>query len=227
MKKAFWLSIACLLSLWAAQAQASPITTLYNTGVDASHAVLADGTIGDPHYTLTSVPSGTTALRISTSASGFPIPPWVGDNASSRWIGPNNSSNMIGPPGGYTYATTFSLAGFNSSTASVAGNWSSDNAGVNIFINGTPLGFSTTPGAFTAFHPFTINSGFVGGVNTLAFVVNNGNGGPPPHFNATGLRVEMTGTATATAVPEPDSLLLLLLGTGLLGVAAWRLKKSA
>ena len=227
MKKALWVSIACLSCVWAAQAQASPITTLYNTGVDASHTVLADGTIGDPHYTLTSVPSGTTALRISTSASGFPIPPWLADNASSRWIGPNNSSNMVGPPGGYRYETTFSLTGFNPSTASVTGNWSSDNAGVNIFINGTPLGFTTTPGAFTAFHPFTINSGFVGGVNTLDFLVNNGNGGPPPHLNPTGLRVEMTGTATATAVPEPDSLLLLLLGTGLLGVAAWRLKKSA
>lgn len=225
MKQAVWLSLGCLLCLWVALAQAAPITTLYNTGVDASHTVLVDGTIGDPHYALTSVPGGTTALRISTSASGFPIPPWVADNLSSRWIGPNNSSNMIGPAGGYFYETTFSLAGFNPSTASVTGNWSSDNAGVNIFINGTPLGVTTNPGAFTNFHPFTVNSGFVGGLNTLAFAVNNGNG--PPGGNPTGLRVEMTGTATATAVPEPDSLLLLLLGTGLLGVAAWRLKKSA
>src|SRR5262245_39574159 len=152
MKKALWLSIACLLPLWAAQAQASLIITLYNTGVYASHAVLADCTSGDPHYALNVVPGGTTALRISTSASGFPIPPWVADNASSRWIGPNNSSNMVGPTGGYRYDTTFSLAGFNPSTASVTGNWSSDNNGVNIFINGTPLNFTTTPGAFTAFH---------------------------------------------------------------------------
>lgn len=227
MKKVLWLSIACLLSLWAAQAQATSITSIYNTGVDASHAVLTNGTVGDPHYTLAVVPSGTTAIRIGTSASGFPIPPWVGDNTSSRWIGPNNTSQMIGPVGTYRYETTFSLTGFNPSTASVTGNWSADNAGLNILINGTPLGLNTGPGngAFTSFHSFTVNSGFVGGLNTLDFVVNNANG--RPGGNPTGLRVEMNGTATATAVPEPDSLLLILLGTGLLGLAAWRLKKSA
>jgi hypothetical protein len=116
-----WLSIACLvLCLWAAQAQATPITTLYNTGVDDSHAVLADGPIGDPHYALNSVPIGSrTAIRVVTSASSFPA--WVGDNQSSRWIGPNNSldhnGDMSGPQGGYIYQTTFSLGGLNPTTA--------------------------------------------------------------------------------------------------------------
>ena len=40
------------------------------------------------------------------------------DNASSCWIGPNNSSNMDGQRGGTRYETTFSLTGFNPSTAS-------------------------------------------------------------------------------------------------------------
>jgi hypothetical protein len=108
-----WLSIACLvLCLWAAQAQATPITTLYNTGVDDSHAVLADGTTPDLHYSLIQVPTGSTMdIRISTSASTPPS--WFGDNLSSRWIGPNNSldhnGDMSGPQGRYIYQTTFSL----------------------------------------------------------------------------------------------------------------------
>jgi len=223
MKKAFWLSIACLSCLWAAQAQASPITTLYNTGVDASHTVLADSTIGDPHYSLSSAPIGsTTVALIRTSAGGFPIPPYLGDNASSTWIGPNNAHNLVSPVGNYFWQTTFDLTGFNPSTAVVTGNWTTDNKGGNIFLNGAPLGF-TTDGNFTKFNsPFSISSGFNGGVNTLTFLVNNSGASANP----TSLRVEMTGTAS-TAVPEPDSLLLLLLGSGLLGVAAWRLKKSA
>ncbi len=221
MKKALWLSGVCLLSLWAAQAQATSITSIYNTGVDASHTVLSDGTNPDPHYTLTSVPTGSsTVTLIRTSAGGFPVNHYLGDNASSTWIGPNNAHNLVSPVGNYSYQTTFNLTGFNPSTAVVTGNWATDNVGVNMFLNGNPL--FLTSGSFTAFTPFTINSGFNGGVNTLTFLVNNSG----TSANATALRVEMSGTAS-TAVPEPDSLLLLLLGGGLLGVAVWRLKKSA
>lgn len=64
------------------------IPSLFNTGVDASMTPLPDGTIGDPHYSLVSVPGGTTDILVRTSAGGYPIPPYFGDDSSSAWIGP-------------------------------------------------------------------------------------------------------------------------------------------
>ena len=95
-------------------AGAHVVPTLFNTGVSASGAPLSDGTVGDPHYTLVSVPSGsTTAIRVRTSAGGYPVGSgWLGDDSLSAWIGPNNSTFDNGPSGNYDYRTTFDLTGF-------------------------------------------------------------------------------------------------------------------
>jgi hypothetical protein len=200
--------------------EANPIL-IFDTGVNGSGTPLADGTIGDPHYSLTSVPGGsTTAIRVRTSAGGFPVPPWLGDNSTSAWIGPNNDTADDGPVGSYTYRTTFDLTGLNPATANLSGQWSTDNNGLNILINGIPTGFFTGFTSFSdGFSAFTISSGFVSGINTLDFVVNNG-GGP------TGLRVEVSGTAAA--VPEPTSLALFgMIGFGAVAVYGWRRRKQA
>lgn len=211
MRKLLGLFVVIAAMLAAPAAQAALITTLYNTGVNASGAVLPDGTVGDPHYALISVPGGsTTETRIITSASGFPIPPYIGDNTLSRWIGPNNSSDIDGPAGRYVFRTTFDLTGLDYTTASIVGGWSTDNDGLDILINGISLGYTTSFTQFqTGFSAFAVNSGFVAGINTLDFVVNNG-GGP------IGLRVEMSGTA----VPAPGSLALAALALLGLGAAA-------
>jgi hypothetical protein len=202
----------CALFLFAiTTANGAPITTLYNTGVNNSGSVLANNA-PDPHYTLIA-PSpvvGPTFAR--TSASGFPISPggpWVGDNTTSRWITP--SLNATGPNGNYTYRTTFDLTGLDPSTASITGRWATDNPGLDILINGVSTGQVNTIG-FTAFTPFSINTGFTSGINTLDFIVQE-------QGVVTGLRVEMTGTAAA-AVPEPFSLGIF--GTLTLGVVARR-----
>ncbi len=183
---------------------AATITTLYNTGVDAAGVALTDGTVGDPHYTLISVPGvSTTDIRTRTSAGGYPFASSV-DNAISSWIGPNNANSLISPPGDYTYRTTFSLAGLLANTASITGNWSTDNTGLKILLNGVDTGVSanTVYGSSSA---FTISSGFGSGLNTLDFVVNNVLDGGTT-LGPTALRVEMSGTA-ASAVPEPSALL--------------------
>jgi|APLak6261658528_1056013.scaffolds.fasta_scaffold04819_1 hypothetical protein len=190
---------------------ASSIDTLFNTGVDSAGAVLPDGTIGDPHYSLISVPGGSlTDTRIITSDGGFPIVPigpYIGDNTSSRWIGPNNDEDLNGPSGTYTYRTTFDLTGFDSKTASITGGWTTDNNGLDILINGISLVvFTTAPTSFeSGFSAFSITSGFLPGTNTLDFVVNNVDG-------PTALRVEVTGTASPVPVPAA----VWLFGSGLL-----------
>jgi len=160
------------------------------------------------------VPSGTTDIRVCTSSSTCPSSYLdLGPNFSSAWIGPNENG-LFGPVGLYDYKTTFNLSGLDSSTAKIIGKWSSDNNGVSILLNGVDTGNpSTSFGQFSlSLAPFSINSGFQPGINTLDFIVNNG-------FlagftdNATALRVEMTGTAAPVpAVPEPITFMMLGLG---------------
>lgn len=214
--------------------QAAPILDLYNTGVNGAGVALPDGTIGDPHYNLVSVPISvpisTTDIRVRTEAGGWPIPPYLLDSASSAWIGPNNDPAIDGPVGHYDYQTTFSLAAVGVSTAAISGGWSTDNNGMFIFLNGVNTGNPGT--AFDQFSkgyvPFSITTGFVSGQNTLDFWVNNGsNDGTVDgssgnlDWNPTALRVEMTGTAP---VPEPETYAMLLVGLGLIGFTARRKK---
>ena len=201
------------------QVQADMIPSLFNTGVDSSGVPLPDSTIGDPHYELVSVPGGTTDIRVLTSAGGYPIPPYFGDNSSSAWISPNypwTPEGSVGPAGGlYVYRTTFSLTGFDPSTATITGGWSSDNEGVSILLNGVDTGNPPTDfwQFLLGFAPFSITGGFVPGLNTLDFTVNDDS---PP----TALRVEMNGTATP--VPAPGAVVLASIG---LGFAGWLQKR--
>lgn len=231
------LALAAVALLGGGQVARGDPITLFNTGVNGAGMPLPNGTIGDPHYTLISTPGGTSTLLVRTSAGGFPIPPWLGDNPTSAWIGPNNDPFLDGPQGLYTYRTTFTLpANANLATASITGQWAADNDLIQILINGvnapqTNLPFIdpqfSEPRPLDSFTPFSITSGFVAGLNTLDFVINN----QPFSNNPTGVRVELSGTFQPTAppppagVPEPSSLALLGLGTAAL--AAWRCRRRA
>ena len=122
-----------------------------------------------------------------TAAGGFPIPPWIGDNSSSAWIAPVTGN--FSPAGFFSYRTTFDLTGMDPASATLSGQWATDDGGVDILINGTSTGASSA--GFSSFTPFQISSGFVPGTNTLTFMVVNGS----PNGNPTGLRVEMTALA--------------------------------
>jgi hypothetical protein len=67
---------------------------------------------------------------------------------------------LDGPVGAYDYRTTFNLAGFNPSTASITGQWSTDNEGVEILINGVATG-KTIPNPWS-FESFTSSAMVLG-----------------------------------------------------------------
>ena len=160
----------------------SVVPGLFNTGVDDFGDALADGLV-DSHYKLVINPDGASSDALVENSTVFPIVtgPWLANNAGSKWIGPRlETSGAAG--GDYFYRLTVDLTGLNPSTVTISGDWTSDNAGSDILVNGLPSGQSN-PGNFGALAPFTLNSGFLAGLNTIDFKANNASAG------YTGLRV--------------------------------------
>jgi len=220
--------VSVCLGAAATEADAASIP-LFNTGLSTTGTLLAGGSV-DPHYTLvvSGDPAypGPNAIVANPIAAGY----WMANGPNSQWIAPRanqaypspgsgNEPFTSGPNRTYSYQTTFDLTGLNFLTASISGGWAVDNGGVDILINGVSTG--QTSGGYSSLTPFTINSGFVGGLNTLTFVTTNW---CCDTSNPTGLRVELVGSAEGLSrggvVPEPASLVLL--GTGLALVAARR-----
>jgi hypothetical protein len=162
--------------------------------------LMTHGQIGDPHYSLDTGPT-------MAHTTGFPVPPWLANNDTSTWIrpaGPNVAGN-------YVYTQTFNAGSIGPGSV-LAGRWASDNAGL-MYLNGTlvstsPYGSNAAGHSYNVWHAFTITSGFVQGLNTLEFRVNNFYPG------VTGLRVEFS----AASLPEPAELITML---ALLAGAFW------
>jgi hypothetical protein len=222
-----------LILLAAALASAAPAAyaqtgnlahLLFNTGVNAAKAVLTDGA-PDPHYTLFSVPAGSPSTALKMSAH----PNWLPNTSASAWIGPYVNGQTTAHAGTYKYSYQLDLTGYVPSTVVIKGRWSSDNDAqmfVNISLNNTPV--SSIPStAFQNWYLFTLNSGFVAGVNTLEFHVVNqplASGGEPGQGtgNPTGLRVEFL-EGNALPIPEPVFFQLgALAGMGGLGLLRLR-----
>jgi len=178
--------------------------------------VLAGGAV-DPHYILASTPDGSGPNALVVYNSGFPIPPWVANDSISEWIGPRADAANGSGVGDFTYEIMFNV--WHVSTAAIVGVMASDNAS-EIWLNGSDTGSGVAYQSGTAFSydhwtPFSITAGFVSGLNTLDFVVNNAACGGCT--NPSGLRVEYS---EVPSVPEPAAVFLM--GTVLLGLAgAW------
>ena len=175
---------------------------LFNTGVDGSGVSLPSGTV-DPHWRITlSADSGFPGPdALVLNDSGFPIPPWLANDEFSKWIAPQADQSVGNLEGDYNYRTTFDVTGFDPATVRVSGEWATDNTGLDIVINGTSTG-QRNDGQFVVWTPFQVNSGFVAGVNTLDFKVNNA----PTAVNPTGFRVRNIRALGARLAVQPPTV---------------------
>ncbi|MEX0641925.1 MAG: lamin tail domain-containing protein, partial [Pirellulales bacterium] len=183
------------------------IPTLYSTGQDNNHVVLASEGQIDPHYTVISAPPGLydgPEARVAES-DGFPIGPWFANNALSRWISSRGVAGVnddeVVPVGTFVYRTTFDLTGFVPSSTVLSVVVGADNALDDILINGQSTGISYV-GFTTLSGAFTIDSGFVSGINELQFITSN----HPAGDNPAGFRAVLSGTA----LPIPKNTEIVL-----------------
>jgi len=191
--------------------QAAIISGLFNTGVDDSGVVLPLGN-EELHYSLTG-PASPAIVSAPNSA-------WVTPPTGSAWIGPS-AGTADDPAGDYTYTLTFDLKGLNPLTAVISGLLSTDNT-LNVLLNGGSTGISTGLRSFESLTPFSINDGFIAGLNTLEFIVNNQNVSTFP--NPTGLLVaDLIGSAAVVPIPAA----VWLFGSGLLGLVGVARRKKA
>jgi hypothetical protein len=218
--------ILCVTAI-VPSAWADPVSIpLFNTGVGTGGNLVPDGDV-DPHYSLLSPNPdslGPNAYTLSDS-DAYPFFAWLANTSISKWITPH-PDYAIDEPGNYVYRTTFYLPpSFKEKhdTASITGLWSSDNAGLDILINGlstgntVPYGNPCDQAGYSYYYlcPFSITFGFESGLNTLDFVVNN-------EGDITGLHVQMTGFYDLKPIPEPSTLGLVCIGIlGLIG-SGWR-----
>src|SRR4030095_7252358 len=149
------------------------IPDLFNTGVNSSRSVLADGIV-DPHYAFITNPDSASTDAIVQDSATFPIVggPWVANTSGSRWIGPRfNTAAAAG--GVYVYRTRIDLTDRDPSTVVIIGRWSTDNPGHDILVNGVSSHNAESPD-FTGYTSFTLassNANFTAGINNIDFVV--------------------------------------------------------
>jgi hypothetical protein len=201
-------------------ALAAPIP-VHNTGVNASDVLVAPGAQAS-FLTLSAEPAGAVEA-IGSNPFRYFNGAYFADTATAAWVAPQAGGNA-GLSGIYTYDLVIDLTGFNPATASIVGTFGTDNDG-SISLNSNPPAATTGVAAFGAPTPFTINSGFVAGLNTIHVQVDN-LGDPTAFFVSF---TSASATASAVQVPVPAmswsalaGLALLLAGLGsLLARRAW------
>ena len=187
---------------------ASPIT-VHNTGVNASDVLQPIGSTTS-YWTLTSEP-GTATETLGSNPFRYYNIAYFADDAVSGWVSPTASGNA-GVGGFYTYQMTFDLTGFDPATAAISGIFGVDNDG-SILLNGNVVasqGFVN----FSSPTAFTMNTGFLSGLNTIS--VRMDNGGDPSAFRVEFLTASANSiplvSESIPSVPEPGTGVLLTAG---------------
>jgi len=234
------IGTAASLMLEVCSRQATAASVGINTGVASYSLGYITNTTITTNAGVTAAAASLVASPVfNASIAAVPIIPaataasygWVAPSAGSNWVGPNSVGTAAGtsldvssffvspftsaqsaPQGFYYYTTTFSLVAPGPFSLS-GGFWSSDNQGVQIFLNGFALGM-TNPLQFTGFSPFTAPSAdFVVGTNVLSFVTWNENF-LPNHGSPSGIEVQ----GLVSSVPEPTAIVLVASGLPLIGL---------
>ncbi len=141
---------------------------------------------------------------------------WVANAPDSAWIAPVQDDYAFAEAGVYDYVMEFDLSSEELAGFRLDGLWATDEAGLDIFINGVSTG-QTSSGS-SSLSSFSITDGFVAGLNTLVFRVENGGTEPNP----TGLRVTFTDAPAPPVRPIPEPSTLALLAVGVAFVTARR-----
>jgi hypothetical protein len=187
--------------------------TVHNTGVDSSNVLVAPGAQAS-FWTLSAEPIGASEAIGSLPFRYF-NGAYFADTTTAAWVSPQ-AGGTAGQLGLYTYDLVINLAGLDPATASIVGTFGTDNDGA-IWLNSNPPVAITGFGAFGAPTPFTINSGFVAGLNTIHLQVDNG-GDPTAFFvsftSATASAVQPQNPVPAVSWPALAGLALLLAGLG-------------
>ena len=233
------LGAACTASTWA---NTVPIS---NTGLTSVGGLQASGGV-DGNYTLVAYPvaDGTNTSIVAADGAvvyphgSFPLVsgPWVADTSTAQWITQEDFSQGIFG-GIYIYQTTFTLS--SPGAVTLTGAWATDNNGVGIFINQSPVSiiaattFTTVSGhteaninnpgtcfgCFGALTPFTVSGKGVAGLNTVDFEVFNGLDSEFGNNNPSGLIVD---NLSLSATPEPAFYGVLAIGVAGLFAAVRR-----
>jgi len=136
-----------------------------STGFDQDAGVPLQEGGKDQDYTVRGI-----AAFTGGAAQGFPIPPWVPNDARSTWISVQPDSRVLG--GQYLYSVRFTLPVQDETTSvSIAGRWAAEDS-ATLTINGMPSGLHVSGAeAFTDFPADAGQGLFVTGENVLEFAV--------------------------------------------------------
>lgn len=190
-KRSMWAAL--LATVVALPSLALAAVVVHNTGVDTSNVLVAPGAQAS-FWTLSAAPSGATE-SIGDLPFRYINGAYFADTGSAAWVSPQSSGNA-GQLGPYTYDLVIDLAGVDPAWVSLSGTFGTDNEGA-IWLNANAPVATTGFADFGVPTPFTIDSGFVPGLNTIHVQVSN-DGDPTAFF------VAFTSVAASpVAVPVP------------------------